>query len=164
MNRYLQHNHLHTSQGRLPEKACKEAGADMAKPSQQACVSTKRAENLQEHLLMGSVQRICQLGKHWAKAAKLTLESTSTYSKGTWLSHTDLLSTMQAQVKHLLFWNKSAGRGVFLLKLSGYAINTAYLALPFTQGRHRTDSQCLGAAEPFVPAEIPLCCTGHSIT
>lgn len=33
-SRYLQHNHLHTSQGRLPEKACKETGADMAKPSQ----------------------------------------------------------------------------------------------------------------------------------
>lgn len=72
------------------------------------------------------------MGHHWAKAAKLILASMSTYSKGTWLSHKDLLSTMQAHIKHLLFWNKGAGRGLFLFKLSAYAINTTYLVLGFS--------------------------------
>lgn len=72
------------------------------------------------------------MGQHWAKTAKLIVASTSTYSKGIWLSHKDLLSTMQAHMKHLLSWNKGAGRGLFLLKLSPYAINTTYLVLPFT--------------------------------
>lgn len=53
------------------------------------------------------------MGQHWAKAAKLILASMSTYSKGTWLSHKDLLPTMQAHIKHLLFWNKGAGSGLF---------------------------------------------------
>lgn len=63
------------------------------------------------------------MGQHWAEAAKLILASMSTYSKGTWLSPKDLLSTMQAHIEHLLFWNKGAGRWLFLLKLSAYAIN-----------------------------------------
>lgn len=72
------------------------------------------------------------MGQHWAKVAKLILASMSTYSKGTLLSHKDLLSTTQAHIEHLLFWNKGAGTGLFLLKSSAYAVNTTDLVLPFT--------------------------------
>lgn len=54
MSRYLQHNHSHTSQERLPEKACKETGATwLSLPREPVWVP--KAEYLQEHWLIGSV-------------------------------------------------------------------------------------------------------------
>lgn len=57
------------------------------------------------------------MGQHWAKAAKLILASTSTYLKGTCLSHKDLLSAMQAHIKHLPFWKKGAGGFFFFVEV-----------------------------------------------